>query len=155
MINMPIEEYKKWIRFRDKNIYDYLNTIYDDVDSGFSREYQEELEFIDSIWTNVLQINNNINKFQPDINYLLYSHLLIINSEYLSTTIYKDYDIESALNTIGYISTSVSDSSTSVGYTPSIAITNQSLNDGVYYVTKFGREYLSLIEQLQSFIVVL
>lgn len=151
MATLPIDEYKVWVRFRDKQIYNYIVNLTTDINP----DKTAEVEFLDSIWTNVLCMNENLNKFQPEINYLLFSHLLIINSECLSNTIYVDYDIENALNTIGYISTSVSDSSTSVGYTPSSAITNQSLNDGFYYITKFGREYLILLEQLQSFVVVL
>lgn len=164
---MNFDDYKVWIRFRDHNIYQYIvnltkepvlnNDKDEDIDNSYliNDDKVAELLFLESIYNNVLEINKNMSKFKQELNFNLFTHLLILQSQYLSTTIYKDYEIENALKTIGYITTSVSDSSTSVSYTPSSAITNQSLNDGLYNITKFGREYLILLEQLQSFIVVL
>lgn len=152
MVTLPIDDYKIWIRFRDRLIYDYIVTLTTPPETD---DKIAELNFLNSLWSQTLLYNSNINKLQPDLNFLLFTHLLIVNSEFLSSNIYTEYDMEMQLGTIGYISTSTSDSSTSVGFTPSSAITNQSLSDGFYYTTKFGREYIMLIEQLQSFVVIL
>lgn len=153
-MSFPSTDYSTWIRFRDINIYKFIDNVYNDVSPSPIPEKDKEdyKSFIEGIWSNVLKINNGLNS--NDLNYLLFTHLLILNSEFILPEVYKYYGIENRLaSPLSYIS-STSDGSTSVSSTI-LGEDSIGLDGSMYMLTKWGYLYLSLLQQLQSMVVIL
>lgn len=153
-MSFPSTDYSTWIRFRDNNIYKFIDNVYSDISPSPIPEKDKEdyKSFIEGIWSNVLKINNGLNS--NDLNYLLFTHLLILNSEFILPEVYKYYGIENRLaSPLSYIS-STSDGSTSVSSTI-LGEDSIGLDGSMYMLTKWGYLYLSLLQQLQSMVVIL
>lgn len=133
------KEYMKWIKFKDTDIYNLFKD--DSIDDDL-------IEYSNMIWNEVIEINKVNYAFNKEANYLLFTHLFIINSEYFNPSLYDKYGIGSQMANIGIILTNVSDSSTNVGSTVSKAASNLSLSQQGYMTTKFGYKYICLISSL-------
>lgn len=153
-MSFPYDQYSKWIHFRELDIYNLLIKVYTDTNPP-SMDPQEQIdiqEFFDSIWKNVELINNGLNS--TELDYLLFTHLLLLNIEYIDPKLFKKYDLSNKLVTpLNYIS-STSDGSTSVS---SNIMGEDTLNMGssFYLLTKWGYMYYTLLQQIQSMIVIL
>lgn len=145
----PLDLYKNWIRFREGDIYAELDLL---EKSEENEEKTAKLEFLDSIWNNVLLINYGLDNVQ--LNYLLFTHLLILQSQYIFNDIYKKYDIANIMANPLYVTTSVSDNSTSSSGSI-IGSDDLDLTSVTYITTPFGIQYLSLLKQIQSLVVIL
>lgn len=153
-MSFPETNYATWIRFRDNNIYKFIINVYSNVTPSPipANDIEDYKAFIEGIWDNVLKINNGLDS--NDLNYLLFTHLLILNSEFVLPEVYKYYGIENRLaSPLSYVS-STSDGSTSVSSTL-LGADNIGLDGSMYMLTKWGYLYLSLLQQLQSMVVIL
>lgn len=150
----PSTEYAKWIKFRDKKIYEFVVNVYSNTVPGpYSPEDIEDYKsFIESIWTNATQINNGMNN--DVLNYLLFTHLLVINSEIILPDVYLEYDMNNKMASPLTIVSSTSDGSTSVS-SSLMGVDNLGLDSSMYLLTKWGYMYLSLLQQIQNMIVIL
>lgn len=139
-----ITNYMKWIKFREPDIHNILENSNDDV-----------IEYCNGIWNECILVNTGVNsRYINEANYLLFSHLFIINSEYFNPAIYDKYDIGNQMANIGQIISSVSDSSTSVNSHITKAAQNLSLSQQGYMLTKFGYKYICLISSLNMIRVI-
>lgn len=150
----PSDTYSIWIRYRDQDIYDFIVSVYTNTDP--SNIPQDEIEpmkaMVEDIWNNVLLINKGLNN--RDLNFLLFTHLLILNSEYMIPVVFKKYGIENKMATPFSIISSTSDGSTSVS-SQIVGADNLSLDTTMYLSTKWGYMYITLLQQIQSLVVVL
>lgn len=150
----PESNYATWIRFRDNTIYEFIVNVYTNVSPSNIdvNDIEDYKSFIEGIWDNVLKINNGLNS--NDLNYLLFTHLFILNSEFILPDVYKYYGIANRLaSPLSYVS-STSDGSTSVSSTL-LGADNIGLDGSMYMLTKWGYLYLSLLQQIQSMVVIL
>lgn len=159
-MNFPVNDYLIWVRFRESDIYKDLADVYtnkliasdDASDILLQEEKLAYIKFFDDIWNNVLAINNGLN--DEDLNYLLFTHLLILNSEAIFPDLYKKYNLDERLYNPLRMVTNTSDGSTSVS-TDIIGKNNLSMLDSMYLLTKWGILYKSLLSQINQMIVVL
>lgn len=149
----PYNEYGKWIKFREQTIYDFLIPIYTDTNPPSNDpDKEDKKEFIENIWKNVELINYGLNS--NELDYLLFTHLFILNSEFILPDLYNSYGLSDKFITpLSYIS-SASDGSTSVSST-NMGIEDIGLDGTMYMFTKWGYLYLTLLKQLQSLVVIL
>lgn len=145
---MDLDKYIKWIRFRDNNIFTILTQWNEDKE-----EFKDQIEFINSIWSNVLLTNKGYNN--DDLNNLLFTHRFILNSKLIAPDVYSSYGVESNMSNYGNIISSTSDGVTSVSNTIISGMSKLSLNDYEYTLTPYGLQYLNALRALQSFIVIL
>lgn len=153
-MSFPSTDYAMWIRFRDNNIYEFIVNVYTNTNPSSipTEDIEAYKAFVEGIWDNTLKINNGLNN--NDLNYLLFTHLLILNSEFVLPDVYKYYGIENRLaSPLSYVS-STSDGSTSVSSTI-LGADKIGLDGSMYMLTKWGYLYLSLLQQIQSMIVLL
>lgn len=144
-------------KFEERDIYNFFINIDNEDEVNNSIYTPEDKEaFINNILEEVEKRNNGINSdFILEANYYLFMHLLILRSEYVIPEIYNKYDVAVNLNSLGYVTNSVSDSATSISSTATGAITDQGLQEMEYMIDKFGQEYLLLLKRIKPIMVVL
>lgn len=162
MHQLDFNDYLKWIRFRGMEIYKAISDVYIqplkyDEDTVITQQDRSDIiEFINSIYDEVVKTNMGIDgKYLQEMNYLLFTHNMIMGSEYLFPDIYKLYNVENSMHNLGNVINSVSDSSTSVSSTTTKAAERLSFYDQLLMSTEFGVKYLMLLKQLQSIDVIL
>lgn len=139
------QDYLSWVRYREEDIYKLIDLV-------FSNDTSKK-QFLLSIWDRVLLIDQGLNN--KELNYLLFSHYLILNSRYIDPGLFDKYGIGDLNQSFGYLISSVSDTGTSVSSQASKALSNLSLIDQEYMLTPFGVQYLNLLTQLQTMSVIL
>lgn len=142
-------------KFEERDIYDFLiNKDTEDESSIYTP--LDKNDFINNILNEVDKRNSGINTdFILEANYYLFMHLLILRSEYVIPDVFNKYDVANSMNSLGYVTNSVSDSATSISTTATGAITDQGLQEMEYMINKFGQEYLLLLKRIKPIMVVL
>lgn len=155
------EKYLEFIKYQDvgitKFIYDlFVENKNDNIENATLYPIDSQKAFISNLWLLCEKVNSGLNGSYIELaNNLLFTHELVLNSKIINPSIFSSYDVETHFENLGYQYTSIGDSSTSVGLNISDALKTQSLQNQRLMMTKWGLQYMLLLQEINQMIVVL
>lgn len=155
------EKYLDFIKYQNVEITNFIYDLFvenknDNLDNPTLYPIDSQKEFIGNLWSYCQNLNDGLESDYLDmLNNLLFTHELVLNSKILNPSLYESFNVDNSLENLGYQYTSIGDSSTSISLNISDALKNQSLQNQRLMLTKWGVQYLLLLQEVNQMIVIL
>lgn len=155
------EKYLEFIKYQDNEITKFIYDLFfenknENIKNLSLYPIENQKEFIKKLWAYCERLNSGVNiDYLEILNNLLFTHELVLNSSVINPKIFSSHDIKTQFENLGYQYTSIGDSSTSVGLSISDTLKSQSLQNQKLMLTKWGIQYMVLMQEINQMIIVL